>query len=67
MKLGMHIIASEPISTACLINPSHISMCFYLCPTVARQRLGKNVTAATNAYAIIEELLNTSFPMRSVS
>jgi hypothetical protein len=28
---------------------------------VARQRLGKNVTAATNAQATIEELLDKSF------
>jgi hypothetical protein len=36
-------------------------------PIVARQRPGKNVTAATNTQATIEELLDSSFPMRSVS
>jgi hypothetical protein len=36
-------------------------------PTVAMQRLGKNVTAATNAKTTIEELLDVSFSMRSVS
>jgi hypothetical protein len=30
---------------------------------VARQRLGRNVTAVTNTHAIIEELLGVSFPM----
>jgi hypothetical protein len=34
---------------------------------VARQRLGRNVTAVTNTHATIEELLVTSFSMRSVS
>jgi hypothetical protein len=33
----------------------------------ARQRLGKNVTTATNTHATIEELLDVSFYMRSVS
>jgi hypothetical protein len=36
-------------------------------PTVARQRLGKNVTAVTNTHATIEELLDASFCMRPVS
>jgi hypothetical protein len=31
---------------------------------VARQRLGKNITAATNTRATVEELLDTSFSMR---
>jgi hypothetical protein len=35
--------------------------------TVSMQRLGKNVTAATNTLAIREELLDASFSMRSVS
>jgi hypothetical protein len=35
-------------------------------PIVARQRLGKNVTAATNTHAKIEELLDASFSMRSM-
>jgi hypothetical protein len=48
-KLGMHIMALEPISTAYFRNPSHQSVCLYVHPTiVARQRLGNNVTAATN-------------------
>jgi hypothetical protein len=29
--------------------------------TVARQRLGRNITAVTNTHATIEELLNASF------
>jgi hypothetical protein len=35
-------------------------------PIVARQRLGKNVTAATNTHETIEELLDVSFSIRSV-
>jgi hypothetical protein len=34
---------------------------------VARQRLGRNVTAVTNAHATIEELLDASFSMWPVS
>jgi hypothetical protein len=30
-------------------------------PTVARQRRGKDITAATNTYATIEELLERRF------
>jgi Flp pilus assembly protein TadB len=36
-------------------------------PNVARQRLGENVTAATNTQAAIAQLLDVSFFMRSVS
>jgi hypothetical protein len=62
MKLWVHIMAPEPISTAYLINPSHQSVCLscasllllgkgpvkFILPFVARQRLGKHVPAATN-------------------
>jgi hypothetical protein len=61
-------MAPEPISAAYLINPSHQSVCLYMYPLiVARQRLGENVTAETNAHATIEELLDKSFSMGSVS
>jgi hypothetical protein len=43
MKLG--IMAPEPISMAYFINLSHQ---YVYPPIVARQRLGKNVTATTN-------------------
>jgi hypothetical protein len=44
MKLGMYIIA-----TVYFVNPSHQSMCLYVYhPVVAKQRLGKNVTAVIN-------------------
>jgi hypothetical protein len=43
-------------------------VCLYSNPPLAvRQRLGKNDTAATNTYITIEELLDASFSMRSVS
>jgi hypothetical protein len=51
MKLGMYIMATEPISTAYLINPSHQSVCLYVHPPpriVAKQRLGRNIPVATN-------------------
>jgi hypothetical protein len=41
MKLGMNIMAPEPISTVYLKNPSHQSVYLYVCPSIfARQRLG---------------------------
>jgi hypothetical protein len=68
MKRGMYVMTPEPISTLYFVNPSHQSVCLYVYPiVVARQRLDKSVPAATNAHATIEELLDTSFYMRSVS
>jgi hypothetical protein len=80
MKLGVciyiyiyiyiYITASEPISVAYFINLSYQScVCvrYVYRRIVARQRLGKkNVTAATNTHATIEELLDASFSMPSV-
>jgi hypothetical protein len=64
----MYIMAPELISTAYFINPSHQSVCLYVyLLIVACQRLGTNVTAVTNTRAAIEELLDASFSMRSVS
>jgi hypothetical protein len=54
MKLGMYIMASEPISTSFLINPSQ-TVAMYVSAIVARQRFGKIVIAATNTQATIEE------------
>jgi hypothetical protein len=63
-----------------LSNPSRQSVCLYVYPLivarqrlgknpliVAMQRLGRNVTAVTNTYATIEELLDASFSMLPVS
>jgi hypothetical protein len=67
MKLGMDIVAPKPISTAYFIILSHQSVCLYVYALiVAGQRLGKNVTAASNTHATIE-LLDASFSMRYVS
>jgi hypothetical protein len=67
MKFGMYIMAPEPISMAYFTNPSHQSVCLYVYPPIiARQRLGKNVTAATNSHATIKELLDASYSVRSV-
>jgi hypothetical protein len=66
----VYIMAPEPISTACFINTCHqsVCLCVYL-PIVARQGLGKNITAAMNRYIRnkIEKLLDTLFSMRSAS
>jgi hypothetical protein len=32
MKLGMYVMELEPISTAYIINPSHLSVCLYVYP-----------------------------------
>jgi hypothetical protein len=45
----MYVMVPEPISTAYFINPAHQSVCLYVYPLiVARQRLGKTVTAKKN-------------------
>jgi hypothetical protein len=68
VKLGMYFMAPKPMCAAYFLNPFHQSECLYVYPSiVARQRLGKNVTTATITDATIEELLDTSFSMRSVS
>jgi hypothetical protein len=60
-------MAPEPISAAYL-NSSHQSVCLYVYPSiVARQRLGKNVTAETKTLAAIEELLDASFSTGYIS
>jgi hypothetical protein len=65
MKLGMHIMAPEPISTEYLRNPSHQSVSPYVYSLiVASQRLSKNITMTTHT---IEKLLDTLFSMQSVS
>jgi hypothetical protein len=64
----LYIMATEPISAVYVINSSHQSVCLYVnSDNVARQRLDKNVTAATNTRATIEELLEALFSLRSVS
>jgi hypothetical protein len=49
------------------VEVSSVCVFVFYSSVVARQRLGKNVTAATNTHATIEELLNASFSMRSMS
>jgi hypothetical protein len=46
-----------------------VCVCTRICvsPIVARQRLGRNVTAVTNTHATIEELLDASFSMWPLS
>jgi hypothetical protein len=48
----------EPISMAYFIKPSHQSASLFAYgPIVARQQLGKNITAATNMHETINEFL----------
>jgi hypothetical protein len=51
-----------------VLHKSLPSVCVYMCipPIVARQRLGKHVTASTNTHVTIDELLYASFSMRTV-
>jgi hypothetical protein len=47
-----------------------VCVCLSVCvspPIVARQRLDRNVTAVTNKFSTIEELLDASFSMWPVS
>jgi hypothetical protein len=68
LKLGMYGIALEPISTAYFINLSRQSVYLYVYSLIVpKQRLSKNITAPTNKRATIEELLDVSFSMRSMS
>lgn len=53
--------------TAYFIKNFLQSLCSYEHPSiVGEQRLGKNITTATKAYATIDELLDSSFPVRFV-
>jgi hypothetical protein len=66
MQLGTYIMASDPILTVYFIKFSHRSVCLYVYPfIVARQKIAKNVTLATNTLTI-EELLG-AFSMQSMS
>jgi hypothetical protein len=65
MKLGLHKMVPEPVSTAYVINASNQYVCLYV--YVAWQWLGKNVTAAMNTQTRIKDLLDASFSMRSMS
>jgi hypothetical protein len=48
-KLGMHIMALEPISAAYFINLSYHPMCLYIYPSVtAKQWFTENITVVTN-------------------
>jgi hypothetical protein len=48
-------------------SPYSLCVCKRIPLIVARQRLGEPVPAATNTQAAIDELLNTSYSMWSVS
>jgi hypothetical protein len=68
MKLGVYIMATESISMAYFINLCHQSVCLHVYPSiVARQQLGKSVPRAINIHATMEQLLNASFSIRSLS
>jgi hypothetical protein len=64
MKLGMYITAPDPISTAYFPT---FCVSVFVFPYVARQPLGKHVTAATNTQTTIVQLLDALFSIRSMS
>jgi hypothetical protein len=62
------IMAPEPMSIAYFINSSNQSLYLYMCPLiVARQWIGKSITAATNTRVTIEQFLDASFSLPQVS
>jgi hypothetical protein len=65
LKGGTYFLAPEPIRTTYFINDSHKSVCQHV--YFARKRLHTNINAATDTRATIEELLDASFSMWSVS
>jgi hypothetical protein len=81
MKLGMYIMAPEPISTAYYINPSHQSVCLYVYPSYhckATARLSVSLHSVLGngsvttfqqqrTHATIDKFLNALFSIRSVS
>jgi hypothetical protein len=55
----MHIMAHEDISSAYFINHYHQPVRLYVRPTtVAKQKLGENVTTPMNTHVTIEECLD---------
>jgi hypothetical protein len=57
MTLGMYILASEPISVAYFKNPSHQSVCLYVCSPIV----------AKNKFQQQRSIAGVSFSMRSMS
>jgi hypothetical protein len=51
------MVPEQPISAAYFINTFHQSVCMYIPPIVARQRLGKHIPAAA-IHTTIKELLD---------
>jgi hypothetical protein len=48
-------------------SPCCVCVCMCTPLIVAKQQMGKHVPAATNTHATVEELLDPSFSLRSVS
>jgi hypothetical protein len=68
LVIYMPIMAIEPISAAYFINPFHQTVSLYeYSSIVARQRLGQKVTSTTNTHGTVEEWLDASFTIRSMS
>jgi hypothetical protein len=66
MKLGMYIMAPEPISTAYFINPSHQSVCLYVYPLLLLGSGSVETLPWQQIHATIEELLDVLFSLQSV-
>jgi hypothetical protein len=68
MKLGMHIMVPQLISSAYFINLFHQSMCLYRYQSVSLLGNGSVGTLPwQRMHATIEELLEVLFSIRSVS
>jgi hypothetical protein len=69
--MGRHIISLFSLfrkknESKLMRLPCCLCVCICIPSVVARKRFGKHVTEAGNTHATIEELLGTSFSMRSV-
>jgi hypothetical protein len=65
LKLHTYITAPGPINGILHKYPPSVCVPVHS-PISARQQLSKNITAATNTHATIEELLDASFSVQFV-
>jgi hypothetical protein len=66
-KLGIYIMANEPISVAYLIYPSHPPVCLYVYPLSLIGNGSADTLSGQRIHAAVEEFLKDSFSIRSVS
>jgi hypothetical protein len=66
MELGMHVIASEPISTVYFIDPSHQPVCLYVIPLSLLGNGSVKLHRGNEKNQQIEEMLDASYSMRPI-